>query len=429
MPLRLTVIKNQEYLGEAPASVDVGASPLTIGRDQNSGWSLPDPTRLLSSHHCTITPEGDGFRLSDASTNGTFLNGAAQRLPSDHFLIDGDQLTLGPYVVAVARVAGQGRKLPVADLPDAASASAAPPRMGDPAAIASRSLAQEAAASSMTIIRPAPRTPAPSVASPTVSAEPKALGSAAAVVPPEDGKLPRVRSEDVWSLPEPPTKAADGQTLVPPPPTPKVVPVSSDPVQGSDSSTPTAVRDVIAKRLGISSNDLPPSSDAVLVEDLTSLVVAFAGGLRRLMAERNRLLRDLSSRQLLAARRGEGASLALMATDADAVAALLMQAPTGAAAVVEEAFSSLAKQHVSTGAAALDAAQTLGELLSPERLSKVLPHGAQSERWLASYARLWNDMAPEWTQGFAEAFRLQFGAALDERSARDGGIPSGEKRS
>src|ERR1700733_10077267 len=47
---------------------------LAIGRGRESGWMLPDPASQLSRRHCLLTPFGDGWRVTDLSLNGTFVN-------------------------------------------------------------------------------------------------------------------------------------------------------------------------------------------------------------------------------------------------------------------------------------------------------------------------------------------------------------------
>lgn len=75
---------------------------LTIGRGETCDWSLPDPSRFVSGRHCEVRYEGGTYWLSDVSTNGTFLNGARQRMKSPHRLVTGDRVGIGHYVVSVS---------------------------------------------------------------------------------------------------------------------------------------------------------------------------------------------------------------------------------------------------------------------------------------------------------------------------------------
>ena len=77
--------------GSAPEEVALNSKELTIGRDASSGLCLEDPT--VSSHHCRIERDGDGFVLLDVdSTNGSFINGkAVARGRLEH----GDEILVG----------------------------------------------------------------------------------------------------------------------------------------------------------------------------------------------------------------------------------------------------------------------------------------------------------------------------------------------
>ena len=48
---------------------------ITVGRDPNADWPLPDPEATLSRLHCTLTVESDRLYLRDTSTNGTLVEG------------------------------------------------------------------------------------------------------------------------------------------------------------------------------------------------------------------------------------------------------------------------------------------------------------------------------------------------------------------
>lgn len=78
-----------------------------IGRHEHLDWSLPDPQRVISGKHCEVRFEGGQFVLYDVSTNGTFLNGSANRMDKAHALRSGDRLMIGDYIVAVTLDAGE----------------------------------------------------------------------------------------------------------------------------------------------------------------------------------------------------------------------------------------------------------------------------------------------------------------------------------
>jgi type VI secretion system protein ImpI len=103
MALTLTIENETSLPDGGPLSVSVtGKRGLDIGRDQHLDWTLPDPTRCISAKHCEVRYRDGGYWLYDVSTNGTFLTGSDGRLKAPHRLRNGDRLTIGQYIIAVA---------------------------------------------------------------------------------------------------------------------------------------------------------------------------------------------------------------------------------------------------------------------------------------------------------------------------------------
>jgi type VI secretion system protein ImpI len=84
-----------------------GKRGIDIGRDAHLDWTLPDPTRHISSKHVEVRYKDGGYWLHDVSTNGTFLNGGDHRMQAPHRLRTGDRFAIGQYIIAVA-VDGEG---------------------------------------------------------------------------------------------------------------------------------------------------------------------------------------------------------------------------------------------------------------------------------------------------------------------------------
>lgn len=109
--LRLT-IRNVDMLDNGVATtIELAQRNAIIGRSQTADWCLPDPRSYISSRHCEISFAGGAYRLTDCSTNGTFLNGAAARMPSPAVLMDGDVLLVGHYEI-VAHLVGAAEAPP-----------------------------------------------------------------------------------------------------------------------------------------------------------------------------------------------------------------------------------------------------------------------------------------------------------------------------
>lgn len=99
MTLTLSVVAGP--VTAAPLAID--RRDATIGRADGCDWMLADPTRHLSSRHFDVRFDGSDYRLTDRSTNGTFLADSGQRVSPDHVIRDGDRFTAGPFTI-LARI-------------------------------------------------------------------------------------------------------------------------------------------------------------------------------------------------------------------------------------------------------------------------------------------------------------------------------------
>ena len=84
-----------------PVTFRAQARSFDIGRE-NRDWTLPDPDKFISGRHCEIRYKDGAFWLLDVSRNGTFVNGASQRIANPYRLGNGDRLRIGRYIVAVS---------------------------------------------------------------------------------------------------------------------------------------------------------------------------------------------------------------------------------------------------------------------------------------------------------------------------------------
>ena len=92
---------------------------LTLGRGAENDWTIPDPERTLSKLHCRIDSSGDGFVITDQSTNGVFINDDPQPIGRgrSRALADGDFVTLGPARLAVSIVDDAATPQPIPATP------------------------------------------------------------------------------------------------------------------------------------------------------------------------------------------------------------------------------------------------------------------------------------------------------------------------
>jgi type VI secretion system protein len=99
MPLSLRITSYQRLTPGQQNEFRTDSDSFTIGRSAENDWAIPDPQRFLSGVHCKIEHRGEDFFLTDVSTNGVFMNGAADRIPRNETvqLVQGDRFRIGDY--------------------------------------------------------------------------------------------------------------------------------------------------------------------------------------------------------------------------------------------------------------------------------------------------------------------------------------------
>lgn len=101
--LTLEIGSYQKANSEQPVTMQLEQGAMRIGRDASNDWSLPDPARVLSKHHCSIERLGNDYFVTDTSTNGVFINTAAEPLGRGNQtkLSDGDSIRISDYEIQV----------------------------------------------------------------------------------------------------------------------------------------------------------------------------------------------------------------------------------------------------------------------------------------------------------------------------------------
>jgi predicted component of type VI protein secretion system len=103
MALRLRIVSdNAGEAGEFDRWT-FGVNGGRIGRALDNDWVLIDAQRYISAHHAEVEHRSGEWWMVDLSTNGVFINGSQRPLgrAGRHRLVDGDQVRIGPYDIAV----------------------------------------------------------------------------------------------------------------------------------------------------------------------------------------------------------------------------------------------------------------------------------------------------------------------------------------
>ncbi|MCG7625027.1 type VI secretion system-associated FHA domain protein TagH [Epibacterium sp. Ofav1-8] len=99
-------LENLELLQDgSPAWLTLDGQNASVGRNRAMDWVLPDPSRHVSGHHFDINYHNGAYWLTDASTNGTFLQGQKHRIQGPLQLKGGERLIVGHYIISVETAA------------------------------------------------------------------------------------------------------------------------------------------------------------------------------------------------------------------------------------------------------------------------------------------------------------------------------------
>ena len=99
MTLTLQILDDHRLLGAGDTQRSLGSGTLTIGRGRENDWVLPDPERVISKQHCAIASVDEGYELTDTSSNGVFVNAAAEPVGRGNTvaLQDGDRIRISHF--------------------------------------------------------------------------------------------------------------------------------------------------------------------------------------------------------------------------------------------------------------------------------------------------------------------------------------------
>jgi type VI secretion system protein ImpI len=453
MLLRLT-IENMDRLPDGgPVRVQIEGRGLDIGRDQHLDWTLPDPSRHVSSKHCEIRFRDGGYWLHDVSTNGTFVNGAQFRMDAPHLLRSGDRLSIGQYLILV-EIEGPGA-------PTAQYSSAAPAHEG---AVDLWGGGGEAAAPEdrRDYMPERPRKAAPDFldfASGLAPAELSRSSSAPPSAPPSAAPGP----EDDWLRgrvspppPEPaepielprrrpvPARPARGPAAPTPldsvlggPPTEnepdKLQPrddlgaPAAPPPSAAAQSTQPAPPDIllrIARAAGVPERTIAGRDPAAIADEIGATLRLMAQNLAQLLASRSETKSLMRSSNRTMIRALENNPLKFTATPEEALA-IMLGPPTrnylDAKTTIESSFADLKAHQMQTYGAMQGALEALFEDLAPDKIDQ----SVEADRGLGALvgsrkAKLWDTYVERWrakskrSDGrLSEAFMILFAECYD----------------
>jgi type VI secretion system protein ImpI len=420
MTLRLSIENVDRLPDGGPLRIQVKGRGLDLGRDAHLDWTLPDPSRSISSKHCEIRFRDGGYWLHDISTNGTFVNGAQYRLDAPYLLRDGDRLSIGPYIIAVSV---EGKQAPGRDgVPGQGpvSTDGAPADVWSPVGAAAdpegragyqTRKPQEAPPDFLDFaayLEPAKPTPALRAASPDIDDWLAVPATSRPPAPlPQDMPAPRRPA---------PARPADDEAL------PRAAAAQVSPVATSAERGELIAR--IARAAGIPERALANRDPDALADEIGTALRLTAENLAQMLSSRaeSKTLMRSSSRTMIRAL--ENNPLKFGSSIEEALG-IMFGAPSrqylDARATVERSFADLKAHQILTYGAMQGALDALFEDLAPDRID----HSVEHDRGLGGIvlsrkAKLWDVYVERWRSKtkradgrLLDAFMALFAEAYD----------------
>jgi type VI secretion system protein ImpI len=420
MTLRLSIENVDRLPDGGPLRIEVKGRGLDLGRDAHLDWTLPDPSRSISSKHCEIRFRDGGYWLHDVSRNGTFVNGAQYRLDAPYLLRDGDRLNIGPYIIAVSVEAqreffqGDGATSPNGALDDVWGA------IGDAAAPEDRGAyqVQKPQDRPLDFLEFAafvdPGTTSPAISPPGVDDWLSAPAQARTPQAPISFPLPRG--------PEPSHLSRDGAS-------PNAV---TPPAPESPSAIIAARAELlsrIARAAGIPESAIANRDPNAVADEIGATIRLTAQNLAQMLSSRaeSKTLMRSSSRTMI--RSLENNPLKFSSSLEEALA-IMFAAPTrqylNAQATIETSFSDLKAHQILTYSATQGALDALFEDFAPERIDRsVEPDRGLGGIVVSRKAKLWDTYVERWRAKtkradgrLLDAFMALFAEAYDRLQKR-----------
>ncbi|RVT89493.1 type VI secretion system-associated FHA domain protein TagH [Sphingomonas crocodyli] len=407
--------------GGTPRSLRLDRHGAVIGRAPGLDWTLPDPDMYISSRHCEVEYVGGGmYRLVDLSTNGTYLNGAQDRMATAKMLTEGDAFRVGRFDIDV--------------LPGNASAEEEP--APEPAAAPS---AGWDAAPAPAEPAPPPPPPPPPAPEPVIEAAPPAPEPVPAPEPaPAPAPIEAAKVEEAWVAPTPVEEPAA--------PAPVAEPVAGDASWdtiedtnavdwnrgfGEESAAPAPAGDVLAQLLkaaGLSRDDVKGGDDAT-IEAAGLLLRQLVGGLVVMMEARARAKAQMGAQNTIFSRDGNN-PIKFAMSPAHALAQMLSPPVSGfmgAERAVEDSYRDLQAHQIATLKAMQGALRATLDRFSPDAIKKradskgliarILPGARASALWEA-YEREFGGVAQGSDEAFMDIFAKEFRKAYEAEAAK-----------
>ena len=416
--MKLTLrIENFDFLPDGgPLEFSVTARGCEVGRDSAMDWTLPDPTRHVSSRHFEVVYRGGQFSLNDISTNGTFVYGQSMRVSSPLPLANNDRLQVGQYIIRVI----------------IANPVAAQVGLGQPAAfVAAAPAADPWSLTPTPAPMPTPMPPPNRPSQPMVGQYADSFIDAprpVAAPPPSDPPPPPAAPMPPMVLGGAAARGPSEPFAPKPPPPPAYTGVPDAPKAAAAPVGPSAFLDAICKGAGLPLGSLNNTDAASLGEDIGKCLRIATEELMALLGARAAAKQFVksSSRTMIGGLNNSPLKFKPNATEA--MLTMFAQRPDsylGSTASFQQGFDDIKRHQTAVYAAMQPALAKLLEDLSPESIEgRAAGGGIMSSK----KARAWETFVERWDakthpheNGMLDVFLKYFADAYDDAVKKTGG--------
>lgn len=417
-------IENFDSLPDGgPLEFSASGRGFEAGRGSEMDWTLPDPSRRISSRHFEISFRDRQFWLNDLSSNGTFVYGQTLRVSSPHLLAHNDRLQVGHYIVRVLiedpaqKSAGMAAPQPFFAPPQPPVAAADPWSLSTPAPLptampapnrAPTPLAGQFGDSFVEEVRTPPPAAAVPPAMPVMPPPVQGLGGAAAL------PLPPRPSEPFAPSPPPVTPAP-------------AAPPAMAPVQVAPSGGMGVLLDAICKGAGLPQGSLSHADPQRLGEEIGKCLRIATEELMALLGARAAAKQFVKSASRTMIGGLNNSPLKFKPNATEAMQTMFVQRSDSyltSTASFQQGFDDIKRHQTAVYAAMQPALARLLEDLSPESIEERATGGIMSSK----KARAWETFVERWDakthpyeNGMLDVFLAYFADAYDEAVKKTGG--------
>jgi type VI secretion system protein ImpI len=407
--MKLTMrIENVDYLPDGgPLDFSVSGRGFEAGRDSAMDWTLPDPTRHISSRHFVVDFRAGQYWLTDVSSNGTCLYGQPMRLSGPHALTHNDRIQVGQYIIRV--------------LIEAAAQPFAAPAWGEPAAAPPPAADPWSVAAPLAVPKPLPMPNRPATplagqyGDSFIDTPPPAPGFGAAPAAPPPPPMPRQPGFAAAPIAMP---AAEPFAPVPPP-----SPAPAPSRAGQDG----ALLDAICRGAGLPPGSLSATDTARLGEDIGRCLAIATKELMALLGARAAAKQFVKSSSRTMIGGMNNSPLKFKPNPTEAMMTMFVQRPESyqdATTAFQQGFDDIKRHQTAAYAAMQPALARLLEDLSPESIEEKTTGGLMSSKksraW-ETYVARWDAKTHPYENGMLDVFLAYFSDAYDDAVKKTGG--------